>query len=93
MQLLAIALQQRLAQESAANLSDAHEVQRTNSSKVPWLVIGPNGVELAVAHKIRVFPVANNTEQHPAKPTLVRLLLETLVAVTLFVLLPLQQLF
>ncbi len=54
MQQLALAAQLHLAQDDHANGLGATEVERTNSSKVPWLVVGPDGMELAIAHKVRV---------------------------------------
>ena len=66
-------MQARLAQGNAANGSGTPEVERTNSSKVPWLVVRPDGVELAIAHKVRLAPSSNDTDHKMAKATLVRL--------------------
>lgn len=54
MQQTAIAALLRSVQEHPADGSGAAGVERTNSSKVPWLVVGPDGIELAIAHKVRV---------------------------------------
>ncbi len=72
MQQLALAAQLQLAQDNHANGLGATEVERTNSSKVPWLVVGPDGIELAIAHKVRVAPPTNLSDQDTSKAPLVR---------------------
>jgi len=71
-QQLALAAQLQLAQDNHANGRGATEVERTNSSKVPWLVVGPDGIELAIAHKVRVAPPTNLSDQDTSKAPLVR---------------------
>ena len=72
MQQLALAVQLQLAQDDHANGLGATEVERTNSSKVPWLVVGPDGIELAIAHKVRVAPPTSLSDQDTSKAPLVR---------------------
>ncbi len=74
MQRLALAMQQRQAQGHPATASETAQVDRTNSSKVPWLVVGPDGIELAIAHKVRTAPSSNNTDSDAAKTILVRII-------------------
>ncbi len=72
MQQLALAAQLHLAQDDHANGLGATEVERTNSSKVPWLVVGPDGMELAIAHKVRVALPTSLSDQDTSKAPLVR---------------------
>lgn len=68
MQTLAAAVQQRIAQGTGTHDNGIYEVERATSSKVPWLVVGPDGV-CSVAHKLRADPIGQ-TEQ--SKSSLVR---------------------
>jgi len=72
-QQLALAAQLHLAQDDNTNGLGGTEVERTNSSKVPWLVVGPDGIELAIAHKVRVAPPTNLSDEDTSKVPLVRL--------------------
>ncbi|DBA71447.1 TPA: hypothetical protein ACH3X2_011245 [Trebouxia sp. C0005] len=67
---LALAAQLQLAQDNHADGLGTTEVERTNSSKVPWLVVGPDGIELAIAHKVRVAPPTNLSDQDASKSPL-----------------------
>lgn len=72
-QALAAAVQQRMAQLATVHDNHIYTVERANSSKVPWLVVGPGGV-CSVAHKLSVAPVytCNDDSKH-GKQLLVRL--------------------
>lgn len=48
---LAAAMQQRVAQATTVHDDTVNNVERANSCKVPWLVVGPDGV-CSVAHKL-----------------------------------------
>ena len=72
MQQTAIAALLRSVQEHPADGSGAAGVERTNSSKVPWLVVGPDGIELAIAHKIRVGCPSSSTDQDTSNLPTVR---------------------
>ena len=63
-QLVAVAVQQRLAQDGVTHDSDVYEVERTNSSKVPWLVVGPDG-NCSIAHKLRVDRSSSDRKKQP----------------------------
>ena len=72
LQRLAQAIQQRLAaQNQTADGSSDTEIERTHSSKVPWLVVGPDGIELAIAHKERL-PRATTADNDQIKTAQVR---------------------
>ena len=62
-----------MAQLATVHDNHIYTVERANSSKVPWLVVGPGGV-CSVAHKLSVAPVytCNNDSKH-GKQLLVRL--------------------
>lgn len=69
MQALAAVLQQRLAQ--TPTVQEKH-VERAHSSKVPWLVVSPDGV-CSVAHKISVAPTDKRNDDVKHGKQLVRL--------------------
>lgn len=67
---LAAAIQQRMALAITVHGNQAYNEQRDNSCKVPWLVVGPDGV-CSVAHKLSVDTV-DNCDDKPRKQMLVR---------------------
>ena len=55
---LAAAMRQRVTQATTVHDNDVYSAERAVSCKVPWLVVGPDGV-CSVAHKLTVETVEN----------------------------------
>lgn len=67
-QVLAAAIQQRLAQSPVVQ---DKRVERANGSKVPWLVVSPDGV-CSVAHKLSAAPTDSSNDDGKRGKQLVR---------------------
>lgn len=62
----------QVAQSQAAQLAAANIVMRSSSSKIPHLVVGPDGMELSIAHKERIKSALQPSTDQSAAKTMVR---------------------